>query len=284
MGQRAGAVYLGGERDRGGSSAELNVHSGGSVTVGDQLKIWSGSSLNLAGGTVTAGGVTNRGAIGLSGGVSHLRGAITNEADGTIIVSDSATATFYDDLLHNGSEIRVSGDSHATFFGDVSGGGDFTGGGILHFEGSLSPGNSADLVMVDASEMRLGINSITTIEIGGLLRGSEYDAYDVTGELILGGTLQAVAYDLGDGLFTPLAGDSFDLFTADNISGSFSVLDLWALDGLAWDLRLIENGFNGKDVLRLSAVNTVPLPPAAWLFLTSLLGMVFLSRRQRVAA
>ena len=41
------------------------------------------------------------------------------------------------------------------------------------------------------------------IEIGGLLAGTEYDMLDVTGSVLLGGALEVVEKDLGNG-YIPL--------------------------------------------------------------------------------
>ena len=130
--------------------------------------------------------------------------------------------------------------------------------------------------------MGLGLSSHTIMEIAGLERGTGYDAFDIGGDLWLGGELEVSLEDPGNGLFTPQPGDSFDLFRADNISGSF---DLWTLavlgGGLNWEVNVLADAIGLTDVVRLSVVaSTVPLPPAAWLFGSGLLGMIWIARRR----
>jgi hypothetical protein len=74
------------------------------------------------------------------------------------------------------------------------------------------------------------------IELGGPTPGSQYDQVHVTGQLSLGGALKIDLIDLGGGLFTPAAGNSFDILDWGSLVGTFSSLQLPALDGtLAWN-------------------------------------------------
>ncbi|MEN8109068.1 MAG: hypothetical protein ABFS22_13825, partial [Pseudomonadota bacterium] len=291
-------------------SAVLTNNVGGEVQVasGDTLRFTAAGNTNsgeiiLAGGTArfdqdltnTAGGVisgrgtlyadaglSNQGNIGLSGGFTDLHGDINNVSGGSIIVSGNATASFYDDVVHNGTEIRVSSGSSAVFFGAVSGAGSYTGTGSLFFEGDLMPGNSPALVDI-SGDMSLGLNSHTTMELGGLLRGDEYDAFDIGGILTLDGELDVALYDLGSGLFTPGLGDSFDLFMADTILGEFDLLTLATLGvDLGWQLDFLADEIGSTDVVRLSVVaSAVPVPPAIWLFGSGLLGLIGIARRRQ---
>jgi hypothetical protein len=119
------------------------------------------------------------------------------------------------------------------------------------------------------------------MELGGLLRGTEYDAFDVDGTLSLGGTLEVALFDLGGGLFAPQAGDTFDLFTADILQGSFGTLSYAALldPNLSWQLSYLTDAIGSTDIVRLS-VQAVPIPAAVWLFGSGLLGLVGIARRK----
>ena len=120
------------------------------------------------------------------------------------------------------------------------------------------------------------------VEIGGLLPGTEYDVLNVSGTASLDGNLNISLFDLGSGLFTPHAGDSFDILTADLIQGSFGSLTLAALDpGLKWDISYLTDAIGTTDVVRLS-VDAVPVPPAMWLFSSGLLGLIGVARRRAV--
>jgi len=204
-------------------------------------------------------------------GNTDILGDISNLDASSIIISGGATATFYDDVAHNGAEIRVSTGSQAVFFGAVSGSGAYTGTGTVFFEGDLLPGNSPSLISVEG-DMTLGLLSTTTMELGGLLRGTEYDAFDIGGTLSLSGELNVVLFDLGSGLFAPSLGDSFDLFAADAITGNFDLLTLAVLGGnLDWRLDYLVDEIGTIDIARLSIVSSVPVPPSVWLFGSGLL-------------
>jgi T5SS/PEP-CTERM-associated repeat protein len=218
------------------------------------------------------GGLDNEGGMGLSFGTTDVFGNIDNT--GSVIISGNSNATFYDDYINNGITTTSIG-SNAVFFGSVSGGGSYTGGGTLFFEGDLAPGNSPALVTVDG-DMNLGYSLTTTMELAGTTRGSEYDAFDIAGDLSLGGTLDIDFLSI----FTPTGGDYFDLFLAESISGDFiSLLFPELSEGQLWNLTLHEDFYGSADVLRLS-VSSVPVPPAVWLFGSGLLGLIGLARRK----
>ncbi len=240
----------------------------------------------LATGTTAVTGLTNQGNLALSG-TTDIIGDVTNTGTGRIVVSGGATATFYDDVVHNGSEIRVSSGSQAVFFGAVSGAGAYTGTGTVFFEGDLRPGNSPALVNVQG-DMTLGMLSHTTMELGGLTRGAQYDAFDVGGTLSLDGLLDVALYDLGSGLFTPHAGDSFDLFTAQTILGSFSSQSFATLSNpnLFWRIDYLTDYVGTTDVVRLSVAQTVtPVPePETYAMLLAGLGLLGFAGRRRNGA
>jgi hypothetical protein len=237
------------------------------------------SSSNITGRDATLrfnGGLTNEGNLALSFGTSDVFGDINNTKAGKIINSGAGQITFYDDVANDG-EVRTSTGGATVFFGAVSGAGGYTGTGTVFFEGDLAPGNSPALISV-GGDMVLGSGSFTLMELAGLDRGSEYDAFDIGGALSLDGTL---SISLLDG-FNPFAGSYFDLFAADSISGSFSQLLFPELaGGLSWNLALLTDFSGGTDYLRLSAVSAVPVPPAVWLFGSGLIGLAAVTRRRQ---
>jgi len=82
-----------------------------------------------------------------------------------------------------------------------------------------------------AGDLTFGINNNLEIEIGGLLRGTEYDALDVGGTATLDGTLTVL---LING-FNPAAGDTFDIIIATTTVGQFATELTPPLDpGLFW--------------------------------------------------
>jgi hypothetical protein len=270
-------------------TAAGNINNGRIDVIGGEIEFDQGLTNQASTGNIIArnatlrftGGLDNQGTIGLSFGVSDVFGDINNT--GTITQSGGGQVTFFDDLINNGV-FQASTGSQAVFFGAVSGTGPFTGTGSLFFEGDLTPGNSPGLVSM-GGDVSLGLNSHTIMEIAGLARGTEYDAFDIGGDLWLGGELEVSLYDLGRGLFDPQLGDSFDLFLADTISGNFDLLTLATLGGgLGWQVDVLADAIGLTDVVRLSVVTSaVPVPPAVWLFGSGLLGLFGVARRRQAA-
>ena len=251
---------------------------GGTVEFSNAVSNGATGMINGHGALIATGGLVNDGVIATTA-VTDIQGNVTNVNSGNIIVAGTIT-TFYDDVVHNGADFIVKNGAQAVFFGSYSGASNFTGAGELVFAGDLLPGNSPALIDV-TGDMTLMASNTTIIELGGLFRGDEYDAFDIGGTLSLGGELDVVMFDLGSGLFAPGLGDSFDLFAADTITGSFDLLTLAALGGgLDWQLDLLADEIGTTDILRLSVVSSVPVPPAVWLFVSGLLGLVGVSRRK----
>ena len=89
-------------------------------------------------------------------------------------------------------------------------------------------------------DLVLGGTSSLTLELGGLLLGGQYDHLNVGGTFTEDGALDVVLYSG----FAPHFGDTFDLFDAGSISGSFDDVNLPPLPGdLTWDdSRLASSG------------------------------------------
>jgi fibronectin-binding autotransporter adhesin len=268
-------------------TAAGNTNAGRIEVIGGEVEFDQGLINQVSTGSIVARDVTlrfgtglaNQGSVGFSFGTSDVFGDVDNT--GTVIQSGSGNLTFYDDFINNGT-VQTSIGSNVVFFGSVSGAGSYVGSGAIFFEGDLSPGNSPALVNM-GGDMTLGTNAHTTMELGGLLRGDEYDAFDIGGILTLDGELGIELYDLNSGLFAPGLGDSFDLFMADIILGDFDLLTLAALDiDLGWQLDFLTDEIGSTDVVRLSVVaSAVPVPPAVWLFGSGLLGLIGVARRRQ---
>lgn len=269
------------------ATAEHLIVSGSAHSNAGRIEVIGGSAefngavTNQAGtGTITGrnatlrfnDGLANQGSVALSFGISDVFGDINNT--GSVINSGSGQVTFYDDVINNG-EIRTSTGGASVFFGAVSGAGSFTGTGSVFFEGDLRPGNSPALV-VFGGDVALGSASSSLFELGGLTRGSEYDGIDVAGALTLDGTLDIALLNA----FDPQAGASFDLFTAETIDGMFLQTLFPNLSGRSWSLALLQDFAGTTDVLRLSVASAVPVPAAAWLFGSGLVGLVGIARKK----
>jgi T5SS/PEP-CTERM-associated repeat protein/autotransporter-associated beta strand protein len=160
-----------------------------------------GSTANL-GGT----GLTNSGVMAFSGGTTDIRGDVQNNAGGHIVIGGGGVLTFYDDVVHNGAEIRTDGGSRTVFFGSQSGAGPFTGTGVVEYGGDLRPGNSPANVSYEG-DVQLDPSSRLVMELGGTTPGSQYDRLTVQGTITLSGALEV---DLINH-FVPVLGESFML-------------------------------------------------------------------------
>jgi T5SS/PEP-CTERM-associated repeat protein len=217
-------------------------------------------------GALHTGGLTNNGQMAFSGGNTDIRGDTVNAAGARIVTSGAgAVTTFFDDVVHNGLEIFTGAGASTVFFGDQSGAGSFTGTGTVYFIGDLRPGNSPASVIY-GGDVAFGGASILGLEIGGLLAGTQFDRLSIAGTLFEDGVLEVSLY----GGFMPGFGDTFDLFDAGAVAGSFDDVNLPALaGGLEWDATNLQS---------TGQLRVVPEPSAP---LLAMLGAALLCARRR---
>ncbi len=149
----------------------------------------SSGVMSLRNGTLIFGNnISNSGRLIVSQGPSSIQGTVHNT--GTLQISGDASATFFGDLIQNGTlELATIGNtsSFVVALGSFSGNGGFSGGGDLFVLGDLQPGNSAASVLFDGN-LFLGSTANTLIELGGLGLG-QFDQLMVTGDVNLSGAL-----------------------------------------------------------------------------------------------
>jgi hypothetical protein len=257
------------------SSGVYNLSGTGDLTVKDE---WIGTNgvglFNQSGGTHTATGTmtlaVNAGSSGtynLTGGTLTVNNGITNNVNGVFNAGAGTTATVGGPGFINHGILKGAG----TIAGNVTS------------DGTVGPGNSPGALSITGNYTQSAAG-IFAVEIGGLLAGAEYDVLNVSGTATLDGTLNVSLFDLGSGLFAPQAGDTFDILTADILSGSFSSLSYAALfdPNLSWQIDYLIDAIGTTDVVRLSVVaSAVPVPGAVWLFGSGLLGLMGLARRKK---
>jgi fibronectin-binding autotransporter adhesin len=164
----------------------------------------------------------------------------------------------------NGS---VQGDSfvnYLEFTGYVKGVGTFNN---VAFSGTFSPGLSPTL-MTTGSIIYTPTN-VLDMELGGLNRGSQYDAFDISGPtsvMLMDGTLQLSLINA----FTPSLGNQFLLFqgvAGGSFTGTFDTYNFPSLNpGLAWDISLLYS--NG--IVQVVAAVPEPASLATLLMLSGL--------------
>ncbi len=183
-------------------------------------------------GSLYTPGLTNNGAMAFSGGTMDIYGDVTNAAGGRIVTSGAgATTTFFDDLVHNGTEIFTGANASTVIFGASTGAGPFTGTGTVYSIGDLRPGNSPATVTYGGG-LVLGTSTTLTMELGGTIEGTQYDSLHVANSFAADGIL---ALSLING-FAPALGNTFDLLDFASITGTFDSFMLPALaQYLAWN-------------------------------------------------
>lgn len=243
----------------GDATSVVGFHTAGEIHTGA-----NGIVLNDA-NQAQLGSLTHLGGNGQAGTLIATRGAVVDFGEnltgfGTVFNLN----TFPNALINNGV---IAGNSLSELIqlnGYVKGVGTFNN---VQFNGIFSPGLSP--AEVYGGDMYLGDTAVLEMELGGLIRGSEYDALISSGMLSIDGTLSV---QLLSG-FDPLLGDSFDLLDWSTSFGTFDMLRLPTLNqGLRWDT----SGLYSHGTL---SVTSVPEPGCAIVLGVLAVGLVM--RRKR---
>jgi hypothetical protein len=233
----------GGELDLG--AAGVTNATGGLIqaATGNMVMVLQGLAANAGTIAVTGGAfdnnyrpLTNLGVINGYGVIRTSTLTNTNKLN-----VGEGNMDVFGAVVNNGT-IGLQGGRSIFFFGGVSGPGNYTGAGTAVFLADVSPGNSPAAVTFSGN-VTLASSSTLLVELGGTVRGSEYDAILAAGNLTLGGALAVSFIDAGDGVFAPAEGDAFDLLDWGSLTGTFSSISLPPLNGLRWDTsQLYSNG------------------------------------------
>lgn len=237
----------------------------------------NGFNATLSGNLTGTGGLTKTGTgtLTLSAGNS-FSGATTISAGTLALTNDRAlTNSSGIDLGTAGVLDLTSLSSFGLGLAQTLSGSGTVQVGSGHFfgiDGTLAPGHSAGLIDV-TGDLSLSSLSTSNFELGGLTRGTGYDALNVDGALTFGGTLN-VTFING---FTPTAGNSFDLFNYATATGTFDTLNLATLSsGLAWDTSALYT-------TGTLSINATAVPePATWaaIFGLAALGLAVWRKRR----
>jgi hypothetical protein len=232
---------------------EVTVPSGG-VTHKYEIQLAPAASritgtnlLTIAGSLAGSGVVEVPVKVAAGGELNLVNDIITFPGDGIGATDDGlvnlGTANLINSVIHGdvrspaGSTNNVAGS--ATFNGHFKGAASFSGTqNLVTFNGGYDPGDSPAAVNFGGS-VAFGSGGTLTMELGGTSAGTQYDQLNVTATANFGGTLNVV---LING-FVPAAGQVFQLFNAASRVGSFTTVNLPALNaGLAWNNQIGANG------------------------------------------
>jgi hypothetical protein len=227
FGQVSGAVA-------GGGTNYIDA-SGGALTLGDansntgfsfagDVDIASGAMLNLLDGDAAELGAETTLAGG--GRLNSINGIELGPGE-TVKVSAPAEigGRFTNQGTVNGP---ATAGEHLTFTDDVNGPGNYTGN--ILFSDGFSPGASPSQVSFE--HVAFDATAELSIELGGTTPGSQFDQLTVSGDATLGGQLTV---SLIDG-FSPSAGQTFTILTAEAVAGAFTSEVLPALPGFNFEV------------------------------------------------
>lgn len=271
------------------SSANNTLTIDNGITVRGAGQIGLNQTQLVNKGTITADGSSamtiqssgtgfdNQGNLNASGsGAMNISGNFTNS--GNVVIDNGSLINRSGTFVQTAGMTNVNGTLQSSGLVDIQGG-LLAGNGLItgdvSNDGIVGPGNSAGLLSIDGDFSQSAIG-LLDIELGGLLAGSEYDVLDITGTANLAGTLEV---SLIDG-FAPTIGDSFDILTAETLNGSFDILTL-AFGNSNWQVQYLIDEIGTTDVVRLTALSSVPVPAAVWLFGSGLLGLIGVARRRK---
>jgi autotransporter-associated beta strand protein len=242
----AGAVTIG---DTSGSAAAVNLLLAGNQT-------WSNNSANTftVANAVAGSAASGTQSLTVNGsGVTSILGAITNgTAGGTLglVKAGAGTLTLSAANSYTGAtsveqgSLLVNGQLNASAVtvrsGGLLGGSGTLGNVNVLAGGTFSPGNSPGLISLS----QLALAGTTLMEIDGLVRGTQYDAVDISGLITYGGSM---VIDFGSSITSAFADNTtFNLFAFGSYSGQFSGITT-ANDG-SWygGLTFVNSGDNNK--------------------------------------
>ncbi len=268
-----------GRLEIGGSGSLGNVSAGVGNYAGD-ISIASSNSGRL---------VYNSTAAQTLGGEISGAGALFVE-DGTLILTGDSTYTGATNV--NGGTLLVNGStgtSTVTVAPGATLGGSGTVGGATTVGGFLNPGSSPGVLTFEAG-LTLQSTTLTTMEIAGITRDTEYDGIDITGgQLTYAGDLELELQTLfGFGSYT------FNLFDVISPAASIGDFESITLTGL-YSGSFVDDGMgvwsastNGGNELwsfdhSTGDLNLVAIPEPSALLLGAL-GLLALLRRRRCRA
>ncbi|WP_221029599.1 autotransporter-associated beta strand repeat-containing protein [Actomonas aquatica] len=218
-----------------------NFSSGETFTLGDSTSTTidtNGFAAAFTGTLEGSGGFTKAGVGTMTlSGTNTYTGATTINAGTLALGANGSIANSSGVALGNGGILDLTAKSTGFAFGSgqtLSGSGtlNLATNQTLNFAGTLAPGNSPGIITVDGN-LVLNSAAIVAMELAGSggMAGTDFDQIIVNGDLTLGGTLQLTL--LND--YTPSIGQSFQLFTASSIGGTFANYDLPTIAGATWN-------------------------------------------------
>ncbi len=171
----------------------------------------------------------DNGEVQVLAGKLLFTGNLTSGDGTTLVLGDGTTLDLDDGPLNPGDTLSLTSGASLVGSGTLS--------SNLVNGGTVSPGSSPGIITVDGDYTQ-ATGGILEMELAGTNPASDFDQLLVSGDAILDGTLNVT---LIDG-FTPNYGDTFELISANTLSGTFDPLSLPDLPALLeWDVVFTAN-------------------------------------------
>jgi autotransporter-associated beta strand protein len=232
------------------------------------LNLWANADRTLT----VSGDITGTGSLLINRpGTVQLTG--DNSYDGPTIVRDGLLVAGSNASLGSGT-VRLNGgtlqiadgvtiDNKLVFGangGTLGGAGTYQRDLTVGANGTVAPGSSPGILTIDGDYTMDPLASLD-IQLGGLIRGDEYDTLVVTGTMNLDGTLDVMLWNG----FDPQSGNSFDILDWGALNGTFGIVNLPTLNGgLYWDTAAL---YTTGALSVAGHASPVPLPGALLLSL-----------------
>jgi T5SS/PEP-CTERM-associated repeat protein len=213
-----GALYIGGNGNYAGGTGVLTVQTGGTVNAGATLEIWSGSTLNLNGGTIQAAGfIVPAGTFNFNYGTVRCTSDLTIDLSSTILGSSFGITT--------AKQLQVDGTTTLGVVLTLDGGAFSTGSlvnpqllrlnsGTFNLTGdnlTIGPGGLFGGTLAVPANKTYGVTHNATVQTGGLLdmRGGAFAAGSLANLGTIQGTgqIDAPLDNLSAGIVRGFAGD-----------------------------------------------------------------------------
>ena len=213
---------------------------GSSITATGPLTLDDGTSAIgfEFGGTLDTGGnqviILDADAANLGVNTNLGPGGLLQALNGSAIalgetVTATGNATITGDFLNDGTVNGPAGlGEFLTLHDDVTGSGSGNYTGSILFDDNFSPGSSPAAISLESA----AIAGSLTIELGGLIPGTDFDVLNFGETAMLGGILDV---QLING-FTPAPGDAFTFIQAAMVDGTFDTLLFPNVPWRDWDL------------------------------------------------
>lgn len=240
-----GGIYLeSGNATRAlGANASVTLNNKATATfVNSVLLLANGQSIEVEDSTLNSSEAIQivGGSLTVTGATPIVNAPLDILNNGSVVIRSNTTAKFTQPVSNDDGTITIESGALVDFESSYAGVGT-TGPGIARFSGEVSLGMSPGVVTFGGDiEWTNGARHI--IEIGGTALGN-WDQTIVANNASLDGELVVELIDLGNGIYEPMVGDTFEVIQAAAREGRFETISLPSLStGSRWIIDYATDG------------------------------------------